>query len=765
MKRVVLYVIGLVIFSVITGNSQITELDSLVIESEKHKNDTNKVLLLLKIGSEYQYIGNFANASKFGINALKLSDEINFSKGVANSYNLLGNVQMNIGQYDSALVFQNKALAIRRKNNDLRGLASSYGNIGLLYYYKSDFKNALQYQYKCLEIFKTLNDNLMIAKIYGTIGITYDSMLDFPKSIDFLLKSLKIIKEVNNLYELSTTYGNLGNVYKRMGNQTEAIKYYLLSAEIANAVGDDYGLSMTIGSLGSLYLDMGEYDNAELNLMKSFDLMKKTGNIQGEASTLGNLGIVYLREKKYQKAIEILNESIKIKTTIGDNHGIANSWNSLSQIYYEINDINKSLEYANKCLSLAYKIGLKDLEKDVYLLFYKINKSKNQKDKALDYYEKYIAIKQEIDNELKQKEIARKEIQYEFDLKSKADSIKHSQEKQLKDTQIRIQKQALEAEKMQKYSLYGGLLIVLVFAGFIYNRFQITQKQKEIITLKEEETQRQKYIVEAKNHEITQSIQYAQKIQSAILPSEEMFKNTLPNSFILFKPKDIVSGDFYWLSDREDYVFYATADSTGHGVPGGFMSMLGTALLNEIIDERKIKDCGEVLTLMREKIMQALKQTGDSESKDGMDMVLIRIDKKTLEMEYAAANNSFYLVSNKQLAVGNENCKLKTENCQLLEMPCDKMPVGVYHSEVKPFNTFKHQLQKGDIIYTYTDGYADQFGGEKGKKYTYKRLREKLLAISEKPLAEQKLSLESEFEKWKSNQEQVDDVCLIGVKV
>jgi ligand-binding sensor domain-containing protein/serine phosphatase RsbU (regulator of sigma subunit) len=317
-----------------------------------------------------------------------------------------------------------------------------------------------------------------------------------------------------------------------------------------------------------------------------------------------------------------------------------------------------------------------------------------------------------------------------------------------------------------------GVIAVLLTGIFIryliiFREKRFIKKQKELEEIVQNRTLEialQKKVVEHKNREIIDSIQYAQKIQSAILPSEELFKKTMPDSFVLFKPKDIVSGDFYWLSDREDYIFYATADSTGHGVPGGFMSMLGTALLNEIIDERKIEDCGQVLTLMREKIMHALKQAGDSESKDGMDMVLIRIDKKTLEMEYAAANNSFYLVSNKQLAVGNENCKLQTANCQLLEMPCDKMPVGVYHSEVKPFNTFKHQLQKGDIIYTYTDGYADQFGGEKGKKYTYKRLREKLIAISEKPLAEQKLSLESEFERWKGDNEQIDDVCLIGVK-
>jgi serine phosphatase RsbU (regulator of sigma subunit) len=329
----------------------------------------------------------------------------------------------------------------------------------------------------------------------------------------------------------------------------------------------------------------------------------------------------------------------------------------------------------------------------------------------------------------------------------------------LKTTSTMIEPIVFVTDEVKKQVQPVMMIMAMLLLFFqVYYFSELNQKFEQTLRKNKQE-------IEERHFEIQQSIQYAQKIQSALLPNEDIFKTSLPDSFILFKPKDIVSGDFYWISDKEDNIFYATADCTGHGVPGGFMSMLGTALLNEIIDERKIEDCGQVLTLMREKIIQALKQAGDSESKDGMDMVLIKFNKQTLEMEYAAANNSFYLVSNKQLAVGNENCKLKTENCQLLEMPCDKMPVGVYHSEVKPFQTFKYQLQKGDIIYTYTDGYADQFGGEKGKKYTYKRLREKLVAISEKPLAEQKVSLESEFENWKGEQEQVDDVCVIGVKI
>lgn len=263
------------------------------------------------------------------------------------------------------------------------------------------------------------------------------------------------------------------------------------------------------------------------------------------------------------------------------------------------------------------------------------------------------------------------------------------------------------------------------------------------------EVEKQKQLVEIKNEEITQSIRYARNIQRALLPPADALQAEFPESFVIFKPKDIVSGDFYWTGGDATHFYYATADCTGHGVPGGFMSMLGTALLNELIDERKTESCGEVLTLMREKIMQALKQADDSDSKDGMDMVLVRIHRTTLAMQYAAANNSFYIL----------------RKGELLEMPCDKMPVGIYHSNVSAFTSREFQLEKNDCIYTFTDGFADQFGGEKGKKFGYRRLRELLLQTGSQPAAVQQQELEKAFTAWKAGEEQVDDVCVIGVRI
>ncbi|MGZ3904665.1 MAG: PP2C family protein-serine/threonine phosphatase [Bacteroidia bacterium] len=258
----------------------------------------------------------------------------------------------------------------------------------------------------------------------------------------------------------------------------------------------------------------------------------------------------------------------------------------------------------------------------------------------------------------------------------------------------------------------------------------------------------QKQILEEKNHEITDSINYAQKIQSALIPSEEEFVSYFKDAFVFFRPKDIVSGDFYWASRKGDKVYFAVADCTGHGVPGGFMTMLGISFLDEIINEKNVSCPDEILNNLRDRIITTLKQTGAAgESKDGMDVVICCLDKSSNTLFYAGANNSVYVVSK-----GSMN-----------EFKGDKQPCG-FHHVLKPFSVKEIQLQKDDCIYAFSDGYADQFGGEKGKKFKYKQL-EQILLNSVSDFKGQKNILSGNFDNWKGELEQVDDILLVGVKV
>ena len=302
---------------------------------------------------------------------------------------------------------------------------------------------------------------------------------------------------------------------------------------------------------------------------------------------------------------------------------------------------------------------------------------------------------------------------------------------------------------------------------FIKEQLSIIEKQKNEIADKNEELQQQKEEILAQNDEIeqqkefaekqrdeiseknkhiTDSIRYAERIQKAVLPNTENLKI---ENFILFKPRDIVSGDFYWFKQVENKLLIAAADCTGHGVPGGFISMLGISKLNEISANIKINTAAEVLEILRKEIKQALQQTGkDNEAKDGMDIALSIIDLQNMKLQFAGANNPLYVVRDKELTV----------------IKPTRNPIGIYLKE-KPFANNEYLLQENDLLYMFSDGYIDQFGGEKGMKLKSKNFKNLILSVSEKPISEQKQILDSEFLEWRGKHEQIDDVLVMGVKI
>ncbi|MCE9540858.1 MAG: SpoIIE family protein phosphatase, partial [Bacteroidetes bacterium] len=241
---------------------------------------------------------------------------------------------------------------------------------------------------------------------------------------------------------------------------------------------------------------------------------------------------------------------------------------------------------------------------------------------------------------------------------------------------------------------------------------------------------------------------YAKLIQEAILPPKELKYRLFPHAFVLYLPKDIVSGDFYWFTEKNKMKLIATVDCTGHGVPGAFMSMIGNALLNEIINEKGITSPSEILIQLRVKIIDSLKQK-DGQNKDGMDISILCFDENMNTVEFAGANNPLWLI----------------RNGEIQEIKADKQPIGLHHGESKPFSNHVINLLKNDSLYIFTDGYADQFGGNDGKKFKYKHLQNLLLSIQDKPMIEQEKILIEKINDWKGNLEQVDDILIIGVRV
>ena len=389
------------------------------------------------------------------------------------------------------------------------------------------------------------------------------------------------------------------------------------------------------------------------------------------------------------------------------------------------------------------------------------------------------------------------QMQFGFDKKMAADSIANAKSQEIKEIEIAKQKVEIKIKKNQQYALYGGLILVLVFAGFMYNRYRITQNQKKIIELQKHEVEKQKEIVDEKNKEITDSIQYAKRIQNAILPPIKLVKEYLPQSFIVYKPKDIVAGDFYWMEtvssldgglkvgdkhpsnspQGENIILFAAADCTGHGVPGAMVSVICNNGLNRSVREYGITDPGKILDNTRKIVIQEFEKSDDV-VKDGMDIALcsLRFDVQNLParsgtdgkleksktialLQYAGANNPLWII--RQIS---NNLQLQISSFELIEIKPNKQHIGKIENP-KPFITHTIALQKNDTIYIFTDGYQDQFGGEHEKKFKSSKLKELLLNIQEKTMNEQQEIVIQTFEKWKGNAYQIDDVCVIGVRI
>ncbi|MBI5219033.1 MAG: SpoIIE family protein phosphatase [Bacteroidia bacterium] len=429
----------------------------------------------------------------------------------------------------------------------------------------------------------------------------------------------------------------------------------------------------------------------------------------------------------------------------------------------------EGIDYAQRCISMAKEAGaLQSIKYANSHLSDAYEKMGNYK-LALHYKNEFLFIKDSILKLEKNKLIT--------DMDAKYQSEKKQKQIERQNSELIIKKAEIKQQSILRNAFVIGFMLMLILAVVIYRSYiqkkksnillaeqkhEIEEKndelnqQNEEIRTQRDEIELQKHIIEEKNQEVMDSIHYARRIQRAILPNEDILKQNVTDYFILYKPKDIVSGDFYWYAKRGDHLLLTVADCTGHGVPGAFMSMLGMSFLNEIVARKDITKSSQVLDELRDMVIRSLQQRGiEGEQKDGMDIAFIALNTKTLELQFAGANNPLYIVKTRHDA---------SLQPVLDEIRPDKMPVAI-HTEMMRFTNHEIQLQKGDILFLYSDGYEDQFGGPNGKKFYSKKLNQLLSDNSNKPMDQQKDVLDTTFETWKGDYEQVDDVLIAGIKI
>ncbi|MBP7809283.1 MAG: tetratricopeptide repeat protein [Bacteroidia bacterium] len=637
-------------------------------------------------------------------------------------------------------------------------------------------------------LFKNTNnhDTIRLSAIYE---MAWDLIYTNPDSSFALGKKQLEIARAKKLKKFeSKALNTIGASYQVRGNFIKAIESYQQCLKLMEELGDKRGISSAMGNIGSLYIDMKEFNKALGYQKRCLTIVQQIGNIEGVASSLNNISIIYTGLKDYEQAISYGQKSLDMYELLKDNYGIASANANIGNLYFEQDMFEKALPYQLKAIEMANKeeytqlaittgaeIGntYHKMKKNDMALKYLIvaeNLLKNNPEPTAtmavavvlsevyqdmgNYKEAFrnYEISQRIRDSLYrgdvQKQITQKELQAEFDKKLVADSLKNADEKKITDALIYAKNTQIEKDRIQKIALYGGLLILIVGGAVMYNRFRIIRRQKEIIEAKNKETEEQKIIIEEKQKEILSSISYAKRLQEAILPPMSQITENLAQSFILYKPKDIVAGDFYWIEVvSKDYILIAAADCTGHGVPGALVSVVCSNALNRTVKEFEITDPGKILDKTRELVVETFERS-ETEVKDGMDISLCLLNKKTNEIDWAGANNPLWIV----------------REGKIIEFKPNKQAIGKVDKPLL-YQTHKVKLQKDDNIYIFTDGYADQFGGPNGKKFKYHQLVDLMITISAMPIAEQKIKLEDEFQNWKGDLEQVDDVCVIGIRI
>ncbi|MGE0560891.1 MAG: tetratricopeptide repeat protein [Flavobacteriales bacterium] len=598
---------------------------------------------------------------------------------------------------------------------------------------------------------------------YANMAAVIEDKGDLKKSLELNNKSLLFYKSVSYYVGVSTVLNNIGKIMKSQGEFEEAINLYTESLKYADLCDDKKGKAYTIGNIGSIHYTNGNYNEALECFIKAKVMHKEVNDVYGLTISLNNIGSVYRNLNMLDLALKSYLETYELCLQSGDLKQQSNSALKISMVYGLKKDLKNAEKYGQLSLqqSIAGESALGVMR--AYKNLYEINKKTNNLNKALFYHEQFIVLKDSINTEDNQKAIIEQRIQLDYDRKLIADSI---QFEETKKAEIAVKNIEIEQGNTQRMMLYGGLSIFVLLSIFIFNRYQISQKQAKIISEQKSTVENQKLLVEEKNKEITDSINYAKRIQTAILPSQANFKHHLPDSFIFYKPKDIVAGDFYWmetitsdrfrvLSDENstpntqhlEQILFAAADCTGHGVPGALVSVVCSNALNRSLKELNTTNPAEILNRTREIIINQFSKNEEN-VRDGMDIALCSLNKSTLELQFAGANNSLYIV----------------RNAEMIEYPAHREPVGLHYRQT-PFTAHTISLQKNDTLYLFTDGYADQFGGENGKKLKYKPFKELLLTISRYPMQEQSIFLNKHFTEWKGDYEQVDDVCIIGVKI
>jgi serine phosphatase RsbU (regulator of sigma subunit) len=582
-----------------------------------------------------------------------------------------------------------KVLAKAEKIEYQRGSAYSKLNLAAVNFYQSKNGISLEYLTEAFHWFE--NNKLEKGYIRALLlkGNIFETFGDYEITLKLWFEAYQTSRAISDIESEGEACSQLGLIYSRLCNFQKALEYFNKGLKIREDLNDENAVASSLNRIGMVLRQTKKYDESLRYYFRSLEIRRK--NKQGSAIPWTLLGIANTYEdmKKYQESLDYYEQG----TTDGDNRCILQCLMGAGRVNSKLGDSKKAEERLKESLRMAQELKSLLLVADAYSSLAAHYELYKKHEKAIKSYKLYLKTK---------------------------DSF-HSYEVQSKLSNIEVT-----------------------------HAIEKSEQEKEIYRLRHVELKEAYDIIEEKNKDITSSINYACRIQNAILPNPVDIKGLNLNLFILYRPKDIISGDFYWFTESNGKLVIVAGDCTGHGVPGALMSMLGISFLEEIVNKREISDTGLILDALSKEVKRALHQKGErNEAKDGMDISICILDKKNNSVQYSGANNNLYMVSNNQL----------------IEYKADRMPIGYNEDDVHSFSSHTINTHPGDILYMFSDGYPDQFGGPNRKKFKYSALKALFLEIHDQPLETQKKKLEKEFYKWKGNDQQTDDIMILGIRV
>lgn len=668
---------------------------------------------------------------------------------------------------DSGMYF-----AKRTKRNDLIGKAYMFK--GWLEQDQSQFRRAKDNFAQSLSYLKKAGDEQGVADAYGNLGNAYLDMIEYQKSLDYQLLALDANQKIIDgnpkgsalaAAEVGRTYAlhNIGAIYAAIEMFDKALEYEYKSFVYELESKNWDGVAISYNTLATTYKQLENIDSAEYYFKKSIALFQsdKVENPFGYASALQSYATLEGSSLSKKKQKEMIQESLQLRRDFEDADGEARTLIGIAEDYFD----ELTTDSLSAILKRAYQL-IKDYQLDganekYFKVYSKYNSRIGKYDSAYFALENYLELKAESDEKRRTQDLIAGDIKHQLEAKNFNDSLLI--ENQFAEERAQHHEDYARVQNIVYLSVIA-FIILIVTLFVIVNTNRRRKRMNDVLSEKNQLIQEQKAIVEEKNNSISDSINYARRLQTAILPTREQVNQYFPDSFLFFRPKDIVSGDFYWFEKSGDVAFMAVADCTGHGVPGAMVSVVCSNALNRTVNEFGLVKPNEILNKTREIVIDTLAKGGEDVA-DGMDIAIAAIDLKKKKIQFAGANNSMWLVREKKgKNIIEEELSIENEKYALMEFKGDKQPVGLFE-HMSDFTMKEFDYIEGDSIYMTSDGYADQFGGPMGKKFKYRPVKEELLKLQLMEMENQKKQLTRIFDNWIGSYEQIDDICFIGFKL